>query len=92
MRTELQGRSYQAMGVSVVCHPKNPHVPTVHLNVRLFIAYSKNSPPIWWFGGGGRIKQKEEQKQRRLLCPSTLPTLFAAKQFFLKHMKFTQFI
>ena len=52
IRPELQGRNYQAMGVSVVCHPKNPHVPTVHLNVRLFIAYSENSPPIWWFGGG----------------------------------------
>ena len=52
IRPELQGRNYQAMGVSVVCHPKNPHVPTVHLNVRLFIAYSENLPPIWWFGGG----------------------------------------
>ncbi|MBT7543332.1 MAG: oxygen-dependent coproporphyrinogen oxidase [Gammaproteobacteria bacterium] len=52
IRPELQGRNYQAMGVSVVCHPKNPHVPTVHLNVRLFIAYRENSPPIWWFGGG----------------------------------------
>ena len=44
--------SYQAMGVSVVCHPKNPHVPTTHLNVRLFTAYGENSQPIWWFGGG----------------------------------------
>ena len=52
IRPELVGRNYQAMGVSVVCHPKNPHVPTVHLNVRLFIAYSKDFPPIWWFGGG----------------------------------------
>ena len=52
LRPELRGRNYQAMGVSVVSHPKNPHVPTVHLNVRLFIAYSENSNPIWWFGGG----------------------------------------
>ena len=52
IRPELKGRNYQAMGVSVVCHPKNPHVPTVHLNVRMFIAYSKNSDPVWWFGGG----------------------------------------
>ena len=52
IRPELQGRNYQAMGVSVVCHPKNPHVPTVHLNVRLLIAYSEGSAPIWWFGGG----------------------------------------
>ena len=52
IRPELQGRKYQAMGVSVVCHPKNPHIPTAHLNVRLFIAYNKNSNPVWWFGGG----------------------------------------
>ena len=52
LRPELQGKNYQAMGVSVVCHPKNPHVPTVHLNVRLFAAYGENSQPIWWFGGG----------------------------------------
>jgi len=52
IRPELQGRNYRAMGVSVVSHPKNPHVPTVHLNVRLFVAFSKNSEPIWWFGGG----------------------------------------
>ncbi|MDB2461202.1 oxygen-dependent coproporphyrinogen oxidase [Gammaproteobacteria bacterium] len=52
IRPELQGRNYQAMGVSVVCHPKNPHMPTVHLNVRMFIAYSKNLNPVWWFGGG----------------------------------------
>ena len=52
IRPELQGRNYQAMGVSVVCHPKNPHIPTAHLNVRLFIAYNKNLNPVWWFGGG----------------------------------------
>ena len=52
IRPELQGRNYQAMGVSVVCHPKNPHIPTAHLNVRLFIAYNKKSNPVWWFGGG----------------------------------------
>ena len=52
IRPELKGKNYQAMGVSVVCHPKNPHIPTAHLNVRLFIAYNKNSNPVWWFGGG----------------------------------------
>ncbi len=52
IRPELQGRNYRAMGVSVVSHPKNPHVPTAHLNVRLFVAFSNNSAPIWWFGGG----------------------------------------
>ena len=43
---------YKAMGVSVISHPKNPNVPTVHLNVRLFVAFKKDSDPIWWFGGG----------------------------------------
>jgi len=52
LRPELQGKSYQAMGVSVVCHPTNPHLPTSHLNVRLFTAYDEDSEPIWWFGGG----------------------------------------
>ena len=52
LRPELKGRKYQAMGVSVVCHPKNPHMPTTHLNVRLFIASLDNTAPIWWFGGG----------------------------------------
>ena len=46
------GAEYRAMGVSVVSHPKNPNVPTVHLNVRLFVAFKKDSDPIWWFGGG----------------------------------------
>ena len=52
IRPELLGRNYRAMGVSVVSHPKNPHVPTAHLNVRLFVAFRDNSAPIWWFGGG----------------------------------------
>ncbi len=51
-RKELKGKNYRAMGVSVVSHPRNPHIPTVHLNVRFFIAFGKDSPPIWWFGGG----------------------------------------
>ncbi len=40
------------MGVSLVIHPKNPHVPTSHANVRLFVAEPEGQPPIWWFGGG----------------------------------------
>jgi coproporphyrinogen III oxidase len=51
-RPELAGRSFQALGVSVVVHPKNPHVPTVHLNVRFFVAEQHGFEPIWWFGGG----------------------------------------
>jgi coproporphyrinogen III oxidase len=52
VRTELAGRSFQAMGVSLVLHPRNPYVPTVHLNVRCFIAEKSGVDPVWWFGGG----------------------------------------
>ncbi|PHM63280.1 oxygen-dependent coproporphyrinogen oxidase [Xenorhabdus ishibashii] len=51
-RPELAGRSYQAMGVSLVIHPLNPYVPTSHANVRFFIAEKEGEPPVWWFGGG----------------------------------------
>jgi coproporphyrinogen III oxidase len=51
-RPELAGRSFQAMGVSLVLHPRNPYVPTVHLNVRSFIAEKAGAAPVWWFGGG----------------------------------------
>jgi coproporphyrinogen III oxidase len=51
-RPELGGRSFEAMGVSLVLHPENPFVPTVHLNVRFFIAKKKSVAPVWWFGGG----------------------------------------
>ena len=51
-RPELAGRSYQAMGVSLVIHPRNPYVPTSHANVRLFVAEKPGEDPVWWFGGG----------------------------------------
>ncbi len=51
-RPELAGRSFEAMGVSLVVHPANPHVPTSHANVRLFIAEKDGEEPVWWFGGG----------------------------------------
>ena len=51
-RPELAGRSYQAMGVSLVVHPNNPYVPTSHANVRLFVAETEGAEPVWWFGGG----------------------------------------
>ncbi len=51
-RPELAGRSFQAMGVSLVIHPRNPYVPTVHLNVRCFVAEKTGAAPVWWFGGG----------------------------------------
>lgn len=51
-RPELAGRSFQAIGVSLVLHPHNPFVPTSHANVRFFIAEKDDEEPIWWFGGG----------------------------------------
>jgi coproporphyrinogen III oxidase len=51
-RPELAGRSFTALGVSVVTHPENPYVPTAHMNVRFFIAEKDDAPPVWWFGGG----------------------------------------
>lgn len=51
-RPELEGRSFQACGVSLVIHPKNPNIPTSHANVRFFIAEKEGHEPIWWFGGG----------------------------------------
>ncbi|HRI81509.1 MAG TPA: oxygen-dependent coproporphyrinogen oxidase [Opitutaceae bacterium] len=51
-RPELAGRPWEAMGVSLVIHPRNPHVPTSHANVRFFISGAGEENPIWWFGGG----------------------------------------
>ncbi len=58
-RPELAGRGFEALGVSLVLHPRNPYVPTVHMNVRCFVAtkvgavpQSTGANPIWWFGGG----------------------------------------
>lgn len=51
-RPELAGRSFQAMGVSLVIHPHSPYIPTSHANVRFFIAEKPDEEPVWWFGGG----------------------------------------
>jgi coproporphyrinogen III oxidase len=54
-RPQLAGRSFQAMGVSLVLHPRNPYVPTVHMNVRWFLAERDRAAPVWWFGGGSDL-------------------------------------
>ena len=51
-RPELAGRSFRAMGVSLVIHPRNPHAPTSHANVRMFMAEKPGEEPVWWMGGG----------------------------------------
>jgi coproporphyrinogen III oxidase len=51
-RPELAGRSWTALGVSLVLHPRNPYVPTTHMNVRYFEARSESGDAAWWFGGG----------------------------------------
>jgi coproporphyrinogen III oxidase len=54
-RGEIAGRAWEAMGVSLVLHPRNPYVPSVHLNVRMFVAHAADANPeaaVWWFGGG----------------------------------------
>jgi coproporphyrinogen III oxidase len=51
-RPELAGAPFEAMGVSLVMHPRNPYVPTVHMNVRMFAALPEGQAPVVWFGGG----------------------------------------
>ena len=51
-RPELAGRQWEAMGVSLVMHPRNPYCPTCHMNVRFFVAEKPGEAPVWWFGGG----------------------------------------
>jgi coproporphyrinogen III oxidase len=51
-RPELAGRSWEAIGVSLVLHPRNPYAPTVHMNVRFFTAKKSGAEDVWWFGGG----------------------------------------
>jgi coproporphyrinogen III oxidase len=51
-RPELSGKSWSALGVSVVIHPRNPYAPTCHANIRFFVAGAGGPAPAWWFGGG----------------------------------------
>ena len=51
-RGEIGGKPFEACGVSLVIHPRNPYVPTSHMNVRLFVADPEGTEPVWWYGGG----------------------------------------
>jgi coproporphyrinogen III oxidase len=75
-RPQLAGRSYEAMGVSLVLHPRNPYCPTVHMNVRFFVASAPDAPPAWWFGGGMDLTPyygfEEDARHFHLRCRDAL--------------------
>jgi coproporphyrinogen III oxidase len=52
VRPQIVGAPFEAMGLSLVLHPRNPHVPTTHCNVRFIQASPADTAPVWWFGGG----------------------------------------
>jgi coproporphyrinogen III oxidase len=100
-RPELAGRAFEAMGVSLVLHPRNPYVPTVHLNVRFFCAHARESgsAPVWWFGGGMDLTPyygfEEDARHFHASCKAALAPFGDAwhpkfkdwcdRYFFLKH-------
>jgi coproporphyrinogen III oxidase len=103
-RPELAGRSFQALGVSVVMHPVNPFVPTSHANVRFFIAEKDGEPPVWWFGGGFDLTPVypfdedciEWHRTAHTLCAPFGESVYAEHKrwcdeyFYLKHRKETR--
>jgi coproporphyrinogen III oxidase len=100
-RPELAGRAFEAIGVSLVLHPRNPYVPTVHMNVRAFIAGASDAAaePVWWFGGGMDLTPyygfEEDARHFHRTCRDALapfgPEMYARckawcdRYFFLKH-------
>ncbi len=98
-RPELAGRAFEALGVSLVFHPRNPYVPTVHMNVRLFRAHAAGQPDVWWFGGGMDLTPyygfEEDARHFHAVCKAALepfgPAMYPRfkrwcdEYFFLKH-------
>ena len=98
-RPELAGRAFEAMGVSLVFHPRNPYVPTVHMNVRLFRAHAAGQPDVYWFGGGMDLTPyygfEDDARHFHTVCRAALEPFGAAlyprfkrwcdEYFFLKH-------
>lgn len=105
-RPELAGRPWEAMGVSLVIHPRNPHIPTTHMNVRLFVAHPHNEgdEPVFWFGGGLDLTPYypylDDAKHFHQQCADALAPFGAEKYpkykkwcddyFFLKHRNETR--
>lgn len=100
-RPELAGRKWEAMGVSLVLHPRNPYVPTVHMNVRFFTTSAEGQEPVWWFGGGMDLTPyygfEEDAKHFHQSCKDALTPFGAGlhprfkkwcdEYFYLKHRK-----
>ena len=98
-RPELAGRRWEAMGVSLVLHPSNPYAPTVHMNVRCFVALKDGETPVWWFGGGMDLTPcygfEDDARHFHAACKAALDPFGADlhpnfkawcdKYFFLKH-------
>jgi coproporphyrinogen III oxidase len=98
-RPELAGRRWEAMGVSLVLHPRNPYAPTVHMNVRCFVAMKDGEEPVWWFGGGMDLTPyygyEEDARHFHATCKNALDPFGADlhsrfkqwcdRYFFLKH-------
>ena len=103
-RPMLVGRKWHAMGVSLVLHPNNPHVPTTHANVRFFKAMQDGEDDVWWFGGGFDLTPcygyaedcQHWHQQARDACQPFGATLYADfksrcdKYFYLKHRNETR--
>ena len=98
-RPELAGAPFEALGVSLVFHPRNPYVPTVHMNVRMFAAKLEGREPVAWFGGGMDLTpyygQEEDAAHFHRVCRDALAPFGDDKYprfkrwcddyFFLKH-------
>jgi coproporphyrinogen III oxidase len=100
-RPEIAGRQWEAMGVSLVLHPRNPYAPTSHMNVRFFMAMAEGQEPVWWFGGGMDLTPyygfEEDARHFHRTCRDALAPFGADlyprfkkwcdDYFFLKHRK-----
>jgi coproporphyrinogen III oxidase len=98
-RPELAGRHWEALGVSLVLHPRNPYCPTAHMNVRSFVAQQDGSEPVWWFGGGMDLTPyygfEDDARHFHRTCRDTLAPFgddvharykrWCDEYFFLKH-------
>ena len=103
-RPQLAGRGFEAMGVSLVMHPRNPHCPTAHMNVRLLVATKSGEAPVFWFGGGMDLTPyygyEEDAKHFHGVCRDALAPFggdlyprfkgWCDEYFFLKHRNETR--